>query len=416
VTIGLEIKNGNTGTGIVGTSLDDTGVLGDSAGGAGVAGHSSDRGGSSGIVGSADNGIGVEGHGREGGVWGDSQSTRSAGVSGSNGQGGAGVFGTADGGTGVQGQANGDMATGVWGQSDTGTGVAAQTDTGVALYAKSKGGIAVYAEATGTSAIVATTAYEAGLLANVRDGATGVVANTDSGWGVWGTSGSGHGVVGQSSSGFGVLALSDGRSPALVAQAVIGASVPIAQFDGDVCINGSIVCTQNKNAVVKAPDGSHRALYCVESPESWFEDFGRARLVRGKAHVRLDLIFAAVVRAGDYHVFLAPEGDCHNLFVSRRTRTGFEVREQQHGTSTVPFSYRIVARRKDVDAPRFKRTTIPALPKVGLPPAPRVPALSKRLRAPAPSKLAARLALSARRRQSVRRRGRRPRAAGSRSR
>ena len=46
-------------------------------------------------------------------------------------------------------------------------------------------------------------------------------------------------------------------------------------------------------AAVSHPDGSHRLLYSLESPESWFEDFGEARLVDGKAEVRLDPDFAA---------------------------------------------------------------------------------------------------------------------------
>ena len=141
-----------------------------------------------------------------------------------------------------------------------------------------------------------------------------------------------------------------------------------------------------KSAAVKLRDGSHRALYCVESPECWFEDFGRSRVVRGRARVRLDRTFAAVVRTGDYHIFLSPEGLSHGLYVSRRTRGGFEVREQHQGKSTVPFSYRIVARRKDVDAPRFKRVKLPILPKFPRPPKVKLPKTSGPLR---PSQLQA---------------------------
>ena len=59
-----------------------------------------------------------------------------------------------------------------------------------------------------------------------------------------------------------------------------------------------------KSAAVPHPDGSHRRLYCVESPESWFEDFGGDTLVCGEAAVALDPDFAAVVDASNYHVFL----------------------------------------------------------------------------------------------------------------
>jgi hypothetical protein len=98
------------------------------------------------------------------------------------------------------------------------------------------------------------------------------------------------------------------------------------------------------------PDGTQRVLYCMESPELWFEDFGAAKLKAGGAVVKLDTDFAKVVKLNEYHVFVTPEGDCRSVFVSNKTATGFEVRELQGGTSNVAFSYRIVARRKDIKA------------------------------------------------------------------
>ena len=101
--------------------------------------------------------------------------------------------------------------------------------------------------------------------------------------------------------------------------------------------------------------------YCVESPESWFEDFGRAKLVRGRARVKLDRNFAAVVRTNNYHVFLSPENETKGLYVSTRNRAGFEVREQGAGTGSARFSYRIVARRRDINPPRFAKVALPRL-------------------------------------------------------
>jgi hypothetical protein len=54
------------------------------------------------------------------------------------------------------------------------------------------------------------------------------------------------------------------------------------------------------------PDGSQRLLYCMESPELWFEDFGSAKLARGRAVVKLDANFAKVIKRGDYRVFSRP--------------------------------------------------------------------------------------------------------------
>ena len=289
---------------------------------------------------------------------------------------GIGVIGVDDatGGTGVYG--HGDI--GVWGVGQA-RGVAAFADgsQGSGVYARGDGagGQSVWADnLNGGTAVLATTVK----------GGTAVDAQSDSYIGVLGRSDSGFGVVGYGANTVGVWALGgDGKNnPAFVAGAALfGPPSPgyvVASFVGDVVINGAVHVTGAKGAAVALRDGSHRALYCVESPESWFEDFGRARLIRGKASVRLDRTFAQVVRTGDYHVFLSPEGLSHGLYVSRQTRGGFEVREQHKGTSTVRFSYRIVARRKDIDVTRFKRLKLPVLPK-----APRLPKL-KTMSRPAP--------------------------------
>jgi hypothetical protein len=86
----------------------------------------------------------------------------------------------------------------------------------------------------------------------------------------------------------------------------------------------------------------------MESPEHWFEDFGAAKLKRGRATVKLDADFAKVIKRGDYHVFLTPRGDCRGLYVRSQGGASFEVRELAGGKSSVAFSYRIVGRRKDI--------------------------------------------------------------------
>jgi hypothetical protein len=131
-------------------------------------------------------------------------------------------------------------------------------------------------------------------------------------------------------------------------------------FRGNVFVQGNATVTGNKSATVPHPDGSTRALYALESPDSWFEDFGRAELRGGHARVEIDPDYAALVKTNDdYHVFLTPEGDSNGLFVSDRTASRFEVREQQQGTGSLTFSYRIVARRKDVDAERLPAVDVP---------------------------------------------------------
>src|SRR5262249_40099698 len=124
--------------------------------------------------------------------------------------------------------------------------------------------------------------------------------NAASGVGVLGSSPRGIGVVGTTSTG------------------TAGA------FFGQVVVFGTFIATGGlKSAAVPHPDGTHRLTYCMESPESWFEDFGRAQLRGGHAEVRLDPDFAAIVRTGDFHVFLTPEGETEGLYVSARSEDGF---------------------------------------------------------------------------------------------
>ncbi len=88
-------------------------------------------------------------------------------------------------------------------------------------------------------------------------------------------------------------------------------------FAGPVLVVGDFTATGGtKSAAVPHPDGTHRRLYCLESPESLFEDFGEARLVGGRAEVKLDPDFAAVVHNDKYFAFLTEVGDSGGLYVA----------------------------------------------------------------------------------------------------
>jgi hypothetical protein len=137
---------------------------------------------------------------------------------------------------------------------------------------------------------------------------------------------------------------------------------------------GNLGVTGSKAAVVPFPDGTHRALYCMESPDLWFEDFGTAKLKRGRTVVKLDADFAKVIKRGDYRVFVTPEGDCRGLYV-RRKSASFEVRELMGGKSSIAFSYRVAGRRKDIKAHRrFARIDMALQLPAAAAPAPRKPA------------------------------------------
>jgi hypothetical protein len=167
--------------------------------------------------------------------------------------------------------------------------------------------------------------------------------------GVWGSSSERHGVIGTSNAKAGVYGYSTNSN------AVVGITGnPAAYaglFVGNIGVTGEVK-SGVKSAVVPFPDGSQRLLHCMESPEHWFEDFGSAKLARGRALVKLDANFAKVIKRGDYRVFVTPEGNCHGLYVRRKSANSFEVRELTGGKSSIAFSYRIVGRRKDIKGHR----------------------------------------------------------------
>src|SRR5262249_7730126 len=182
--------------------------------------------------------------------------------------------------------------------------------------------------------------------------------------GVVGTSSREHGVIGTTDANVGVIGFSTNNI------GVLGYTTK-GSFAGFFL--GNLGVTGTKAAVVPFPDGTHRALYCMESPELWFEDFGRAKLRRGRAMVKLDADFAKVIKPGDYRVFLTPEGDCRGLHVRRKSAASFEVRESQGGKSSIACSYRIVGRRRDMAGPQRFAKVIPPMLRAAAARAPRKP-------------------------------------------
>jgi hypothetical protein len=108
-------------------------------------------------------------------------------------------------------------------------------------------------------------------------------------------------------------------------------------------------------------DGTVRAMYAMQSPEIWFEDFGSATLQNGSAHVSLEPVFGGTVNSAvEYHVFLTPKGECEGLYIANEGPDGFDVRELRHGKSSVAFDYRIVAKRKGYETVRMEDQTAQA--------------------------------------------------------
>jgi hypothetical protein len=178
--------------------------------------------------------------------------------------------------------------------------------------------------------------------------------------GAQGSSRTGRGVYGHSMEGLGVVGQAGSSENSIGVVGVAASRTGWAGvFNGQVYVRGTVTAEDGYQAVARSSDGSLRQMYVMESPESWFEDLGRAEVVDGRAEVELDNEFAALVQTDGYHVFLTPEGDSQGLYVSARSSDRFEVREQQGGTSNLAFSYRVVAKRSDIEVERLQQIEAP---------------------------------------------------------
>ncbi len=265
--------------------------------------------------------------------------------------------------TGVVGQSTG--SNGVVGISNSAAGVSGNSASNAGLYGNSTSSYGVLGTSSGAPALSGSSVSSVGVFGNssssygvlgTSSAVAGVAGDATNAYGVYGHSGGSYGVYGASGSNAGVAGNS-GTGPGVFGSSTSG---PAGQFEGNVNVNGTLSVTGMKSAVVPHPDGTHRRLYCLESTESWFEDFGDATLHSGQITIPLDLEFAALVSTAGYRVFISPLGDSRGLYVSERTTTTFTVREAQGGTSGVSFSYRLVAKRADVMGMRLERTHLPA--------------------------------------------------------
>jgi hypothetical protein len=324
---GPDINDYSGHAGVIGTGVDVTGVAGTSVNWCGVYGQTgeilqSERSFPQHIT------TGVFGAGRHG----------------------PGVVGWSIEGRGVEGY--GYQSGGVLGDSSNGIGVQGSSSNGYGVYGTSQQRAGVRGHSIDDVGVIGTCGDVLGLPGPTIPHPVTIA-------GVIGTSNTVHGVIGSSRDNAGVYGYSSKSHGIFGATSNPAAFAGI--FQGNVFSNGTISAPV-KNGVVPFPDGSQRLLHCMESPEHWFEDFGSAKLARGRAVVKLDADFAKVIKRGDYRVFVTPEGDCRGLYVRRKRTNSFEVRELTGGKSSVEFSYRIVGRRKDIKQHRRFAKFDPRLP------------------------------------------------------
>jgi hypothetical protein len=310
--------------------------------------------------------------------------------------------------------ATSDTGNGVSGSGSTGV-TASGSNTGVYGTTTTSGGIAVWGQSTGTAATIEGDNFGSGpgVYGTNTTGNTAVLGlssngTDDSSVGVYGKATGSHagigvlglcsndsqsvGLYGQSATGTGFLGFSNAtggvgatgiNSTSGIGLYGVSAGGYAGLFSGNVYVTGNLTVVGSfpKSAAVRGGDGGLKRLYCMESPECWFEDFGTGQLTNGSGHVQIDPGFGELVHGHDYHVFLTPRGDSKGLYVGDQNSTSFTVHEQQGGTSSLSFSYRLVAKRKDIPGVRLEAVEEPPKPPTphltSLPPTPPTPPVPK---------------------------------------
>lgn len=254
----------------------------------------------------------------------------------------------------VNGYANGG-AVGIWGEANSatgfgmlainiqasGTGLIGIGNNSAGTYLVAGAGVAANGNPTGLFAIAHTVASGTGVVASGNNAASTTLLT--------GSGGAFRGVT------TGVFAYSTTGG--------VGEAVYTQQFNNVVRVNYWNGATQFKIAgtgtmpvacAVKDDAGVDRTMYCSESPEFYFEDYGQGQLVNGTAHIEIDSLLAKHIIIDEKHplrVYIQIEGDenCKGVVVKNKTGTGFDVVEMQGGTSNATFQWHIVCNVNDVD-------------------------------------------------------------------
>jgi len=238
-------------------------------------------------------------------------------------------------------------------------------------------GVGTFGEAPNGTGAFGDSASGSGVAGNSSSG-SGVFGNSATGVGMYGVSTAGpYGVRGDAGSAggppgaAGLLGVAVAPNAIAFGSVVTGGATVAGYFNGNVTVTGNFNVSGTKSAVVKDAQGNHQLVYCVESPDSWFEDFGTGTITNGKANVIIDPAFAYLVHLDDYHVFITEHGGTHHhLTVQDKTPTGFTV-SADHEIAALKgktaadlsgtFAWRLVAKRADVKAARLEKVVLPTL-------------------------------------------------------
>lgn len=119
------------------------------------------------------------------------------------------------------------------------------------------------------------------------------------------------------------------------------------------------------SSLVKDMNEKDVIMFCPESPEVLFQDYGTGMLKNGFAHIDIDPIFSKNIFISDHtplRVFIQLEGNCNGVYVTNKSKTGFDVYELNNGVSNTPFVYTIVGNRADSPTSKYAEIRFPEGP------------------------------------------------------
>ena len=369
---------GGTGLWGITSSISAAGVIGDNTFGEAVVGRNRGGNGVGAVVGRNDSsGYGVRGFNTDNGIGVLGQS----GISGGTGTAGKFENVNAANTSTVVDVANNGTGSGITVQltnaSNGARGIdVLQTGVGPGVFATSSGGTGVWGITSSISAagVIGDNTFGEAVVGRNRGGnGVGAVVgrNDSSGYGVRGfNTENGIGVLGQSgiSGGTGVAGRFENVNSAntnnTVEIATNGSGGWALNVNASSTANGVLVTTNpastglsvvggTKSAIVETSQGA-TALYCEESSEVWFADYGLGKLNNGEVRINIESLFSETVNLNEvYHVFVQARGNS-DLFTCNYDNTGFTVKSS-NGDMNVEFSYRIVAKRLGYEARRLKK-------------------------------------------------------------
>jgi hypothetical protein len=150
------------------------------------------------------------------------------------------------------------------------------------------------------------------------------------------------GVYGKSAATFNTDTTAGGYFVAGTSYAYVGA------FDG--VLNRKVVGNGTVNTIVNDVNNKPVLFSAPEAPENLFNDYGSGQLVNGKASITLDPTFSKNIAVNDKHplrVFVQLEGNCKGVYVTNKTKNGFDIVELDGGNSNVTFTWTVCANRAD---------------------------------------------------------------------